>query len=151
MDEVVRVHDTDGAAGMGRGVVQVAESAPDQPDALPACTSKVSCEPPESPELVFDVPICCDHCPAPSWPPRSYLTRYFVAPDTADHDQVIELEPAVHDTVGPAGIVVQVAESEPDHPAELPAWTNNVALVPASRLLRVLDRGVCSTHGDKNP
>ncbi|WP_419930403.1 hypothetical protein [Candidatus Poriferisocius sp.] len=49
------VHDTDGAAGI---VVQAAESVPDQPAALPACTCRVSWTPPDSSSYEFEVLVC---------------------------------------------------------------------------------------------
>ena len=112
IDDEVAVHETTGAAGI---VVQVAESVLDQPAALPACTSSLSEAPADRSSLVFDRPVCSDHCPAPSCPPKSNLVWYFVAPVAAGHDHVIESASAVHDTTGSGGIVVQVAESEPDH------------------------------------
>ena len=131
---------------MGDVVVQVCESVPDQPAVLPACTSSFSDVPADRLSLVLDRPVCSDHCPTPNWPPRSNLVRYFVAPDTAGHVQVIESASAVHDTSGGDGIVVQVAESEPDQPAVLPACTYRVALTPADKLAVDTDRPVCSDH-----
>ena len=138
------VHETDGAGGMGVVVVQVCESVLDQPAVLPACTSSFSETPPDRLSLIFDRPVCSDHCPTPSWPPRSNLVWYFVAPVTAGHDQVIESASAVHDTDGSAGIVVHVAESEPDQPAAFPACTYSVSEAPADRLSLAFDRPVCS-------
>ncbi|MDE0614644.1 MAG: hypothetical protein OXI32_09550 [bacterium] len=108
----VDVHVTDGTAGI---VVHVPESVLDQPESLPACTSSFSKAPADRSSLTFDRPVCSDQGPAPSWPPKSNLVLYFVAPVTAGQVQVIESASAVHDTTGEGGIVVQVAESESDH------------------------------------
>ncbi|WP_419930406.1 hypothetical protein [Candidatus Poriferisocius sp.] len=140
------VHDTSGTGGTDRVVVQDSESVPDQPESLPACTSSVSEMPADSSSRVFDRPVCSDHWPTPSWPPRSNLVWYFVAPITDPHDQVIESSSAVHDTDGGAGIVVHIAESDDDQPESLPACTCSVALTPADKLVVDFERPVCSDH-----
>ena len=146
IDDTPAVHDTDGEAGTGREVVQVAASVPDQPAVLPATTCRVSWEPPDRPLRVFDAPTCSTHSVCPRPVPRSYLVWYLVAPVTAGQDHVIELEVAVHDTDGAAGTVVHAAESEADQPEALPACTYSVAVAPAEKPLEDFDRPVCSVH-----
>ena len=71
----------------------------------------------------FDSPVCSTQDLSK---PAVWLVRYLVAPVTADHDHVIELAAAEHDTDGADGIVVQVAEPELDQPEAFPACTYNV-------------------------
>ena len=146
MDDTPAVHDTEGAGGADREVVQVAASVPDQPAALPATTCRVNWEPPDSPVLTLVAPVCSTHSVCPRSVPRSYLVWYLVAPVTAGQDHVIELEVAVHDTDGAGGTVVHAAESDADQPLELPACTYSVAVAPAERPLEDFDRPVCSVH-----
>lgn len=105
-------------------VVQVAESEEDQPVALPACTNRSWVVPADRPLLVFVRPVCSTHSE------NRKPVRYFVAPDTAGHDHVIESASAVHETSGAAGlgsVVVQDSESVPDQPAAFPADTSSVS------------------------
>ncbi|MDE0614645.1 MAG: hypothetical protein OXI32_09555 [bacterium] len=55
------VHETSGAGGMGRVVVQVSESVLDQPPALPACTSSFNEAPADNSSLSLNVSVCSDH------------------------------------------------------------------------------------------
>ena len=77
--------------------------------------------------------------------------RYFVAPTTIGHDQLIDDAVAVHDTEGADGIVVQAAESDADQPEALPTCTYNVEVKPADKPVRDFDRPVCSTHAESSP
>lgn len=70
IDEVVLVQETLGAEGAGTSVVQVADSVPDQPAVLPACTCRVSWLPPERLLWVLDVPVCSTHDEYPRNSPR---------------------------------------------------------------------------------
>ncbi|WP_419930405.1 hypothetical protein [Candidatus Poriferisocius sp.] len=63
---------------------------------------------------------------------------------------MIESSSAVHDTGGIAGIVVHVAEPEPDQPEVFPACTYSVREVPADRLSLVCDRPVGSDHAESS-